>query len=462
VVSLTQIAAFGAVAVPPANMADGAVMRAVGQLLLVLASIGCLLGFVALVRHFGAKWQWPPEVMRKGVHVGTGLFAMAFPAIFADRWPVALLVALAVGAMLWMRTPAQRKDGIGAALHSVERRSWGDVLLALTIGFLFLLSHGTPILYSLPLAVITLSDSAAALAGSSYGRRIFQVEKGTKSAEGVAVFFVVTWLVSVVMLLLVSDVGRVETVLLGLAIAVFGALVEADSWNGLDNVFVPVGIHLLLRGGLAATPADTGVLAAEFLATAYGCSRLGPLFGLTAHAARGYAVAVFVLASVSGGLAAVLPVATGFAHLYARAKRPCDSGFPDLDGVASFVGVCAVWLFVGELVGPSAIHFFMMTFACAILVYVTLAMGAEPVVAALMAPAMAALYGVVLELTPVATRWHGGLAGVLLCSLAACAYVAVCHSALLDRWRAGRVAVLTSVVPMGAYLVLAFQGSNIS
>ena len=94
--------------------------------------------------------------------------------------------------------------------------------------------------------MLTLSDAAAALIGTRYGRKLFAVEAGTKSLEGVAMFFLVTWIVAMVLLLLMTDIGRVNVVLLSLAVAAFGALVEADSWRGFDNLFVPVGIHLFL------------------------------------------------------------------------------------------------------------------------------------------------------------------------------------------------------------------------
>ena len=52
----------------------------------------------------------------------------------------------------------------------------------------------------MPLAVLTLADAAAALAGSTYGRRFFTVDDGRKRVEGSAVFFTVTLLVAMVCL----------------------------------------------------------------------------------------------------------------------------------------------------------------------------------------------------------------------------------------------------------------------
>ena len=50
--------------------------------------------------------------------------------------------------------------------------------------------------------------------GTRYGRKQFAVEAGTKSLEGVAMFFLVTWIVAMVLLLLMTDIGRINVVLL--------------------------------------------------------------------------------------------------------------------------------------------------------------------------------------------------------------------------------------------------------
>ena len=103
-----------------------------------------------------------------------------------------------------------------------------------------------PVLYILPILILTLCDAASALVGSRYGRRVFQIEEGTKSVEGVVVFAVTAWLLSLIVILLLTDIGRGEAVLLAFITAVFGALLEAASWRGLDNLFIPLGLYFLL------------------------------------------------------------------------------------------------------------------------------------------------------------------------------------------------------------------------
>jgi hypothetical protein len=48
-------------------------------------------------------------------------------------------------------------------------------------------------------------------------------------------------------LLLLSEVGRAETLLIALILGLLVMLLEAIAWRGLDNLFIPLGGYLLLR-----------------------------------------------------------------------------------------------------------------------------------------------------------------------------------------------------------------------
>ncbi len=294
------------------------------QVAVVLAATLGILGLIRGIGVAGGRLGWHPEIQRKAIHVATGLFAIALPFLVSDRWPVALLIALGIVVMAAMRVPALAGN-FGSALHGVGRKSYGEILLALAVGFVFLRSRDNLILYALPVTVITLSDTAAALAGTAYGRRHFTIERGSKSVEGVAMFFLVTWVVAMSMLLLFTDVTRENVFLLGITVAAFGALVEMDSWRGLDNLFVPIAVHFYLQGYLYAPPWQVLGLSAAFLAALLVLAVASPrLRYLTPHAARAYCVAFFLLVGVSGPLAALLPSAAVVAHLAARSNRPCS------------------------------------------------------------------------------------------------------------------------------------------
>ena len=149
-------------------------MSAFLQFATVVALILGLLGVMAGLSHIARKHAWHPEVARKIVHVAASGIAIPLPWVFPDAWPVWLLLGLSLAAMLAMRTPLLA--GPGRALHSVERRSWGDVLLVISVGLVLLLHRGEPVLYILPLLVLALGDAAAALTGSTYGRTFYLTE----------------------------------------------------------------------------------------------------------------------------------------------------------------------------------------------------------------------------------------------------------------------------------------------
>ena len=59
----------------------------------------------------------------------------------------------------------------------------GEMGAAIATLYFFSGQAAEPVLYVLPLAVLTLSDAAAALAGSSYGRMRYTIEEGQKSIK---------------------------------------------------------------------------------------------------------------------------------------------------------------------------------------------------------------------------------------------------------------------------------------
>ena len=340
---------------------------------LATASIALLLSVMAVVHRLARRFDWSAELQRKTVHVATGVYALCLPLLFADAQPVMILMGVAVAIMLVMRLPVLVRSGPGAALHGIGRTSYGDLLFAVAIAATFFQAQGEAVLYLLPIAVLTLSDAAAALTGIRYGRQTFTVEATTKSVEGSTIFFLVTWLLAMVALLLLTDVDRPNVVLLGLAVAAFGTLVEADSWRGFDNLFIPVGLQLFLIGYLDA---DLGALAGaigSLLGLILALMLIGTRLGLTSHAARAYAVLMFLILTTTSVYNAFFAVAVLAAHLYARSRRPCRAAFPDLDMLAAMALIALFWLVFGEWFQQNAINLFNLTFAALALALVSTA-----------------------------------------------------------------------------------------
>ncbi|PSJ43367.1 diacylglycerol/polyprenol kinase family protein [Allosphingosinicella deserti] len=424
-------------------------------MLILAGSIGALLGVIALVRHVGRNLAWLPEVQRKCVHIAIGLYALVLPWLFDSAWPIVLLILIALALMLYLRTPASRTTGLGSTIHAVERRSFGDVWLALAIGFVFLRSGDTYILYGLPVAVIALSDAAAALTGTTYGRSRFQLEAGVKSWEGVVAFFAVTWIVAMVMLLLLTDVPRLNVVVLGVAIAAFGAVVEAVSWRGLDNLFVPVCIHFFLAGYLYATPEALGLLALIFFPAVLAAAMLQRRLGLSAHASRAFLIAIFFFLGVSGLFGTILPLLVMGAHLIARRRNPCRGEHPDLDLIATLCGTGLIWYFVGESTERSGINLYNLAMTGILLAYVMIALGCDRRWALPAYVASLALYAGLIAVGPAYGRWVLWANWIAALSLALVLVTLLARSGWTERWRGPRIAAVASIVPMTAYLTQA-------
>lgn len=192
------------------------------------------------------RWIIDPELLRKGMHIGTGFICLSLPWLFATEWPV-LAIALASGAglVILRRLPADQ-EGVAGILHGVARRTAGELYFPLSVVLLFLLSHDEPLFYVIPLLVLTLADAVAALVGLRYGLSKYHAEDGQKSAEGSVAFFFVAFVASHVVLLLFTDMGRMETLLLACVIGLLVSMLEATAWSGLDNLFIPLGTWALL------------------------------------------------------------------------------------------------------------------------------------------------------------------------------------------------------------------------
>jgi phytol kinase len=212
-----------------------------------IGGVTVILGLmIAGLKRLTLRYQLHPELARKLLHVGMGMVILTFPWVFSSPWPVLVLVALAVLAMTGMRLVKSLREGVGSVLMGVNRISWGEVYYPLAVGILFWWTQGDPLLFSIPILILSLADAVAALVGVRYGQLTYSTCDSCKSVEGSVGFLIVAFLSVHVPLLLFTQVGRVETLLVALVIALLVMLFEGVAWRGLDNLFIPLGSHLLL------------------------------------------------------------------------------------------------------------------------------------------------------------------------------------------------------------------------
>ena len=218
----------------------------------VAVGTGFLLIFAAaeLWRRYGNP---PVEWSRKFVHFTGGLLVLAFPWIFTSRW--AVLVLVSVFSVLILGT---RRAGLLRSVHGVTRESHGSLFYPLAVVILFTIAYDQPAFYLASALALVVSDTAAALLGSTYGRTRYDVEQDRRSIEGSVSFFLVTFLAVHLTLLLMTEVDRSVSVLVAVQVASVVTLFEGISLHGSDNLLVPLATyHLLLR----LTPESPAVIA---------------------------------------------------------------------------------------------------------------------------------------------------------------------------------------------------------
>jgi phytol kinase len=216
--------------------------------------MGLLGGLIVGLRVFQQRYQPHPEIVRKLLHVIMGLSTLTLPWVFHETWPAIVLGVVAFTTLFILKRSKLRKN-LGQVLHSVDRDSNGDLYFPISIAAVFVMSNGSPLLFCLPILVLTLADATAALIGLRYGVSRYQTTEGKKSIEGSAAFFAVTFLSSLLVLLMFTDVGRVDSVLIALLLGSLVMMLEAIAWLGLDNLFIPLGGFLLLQTYLTMTTA---------------------------------------------------------------------------------------------------------------------------------------------------------------------------------------------------------------
>ena len=424
--------------------------------LAIPGSVALILAGMWLVSRLAKCWGWSAEIQRKLVHVTTGLFAMALPWLLPSPALVYGLLAATLVVMMVLRLPSIAKGSVGRVVHGVERSSWGDVMFVFAVATLYFSSGeaSSPVLYLLPLAILTVSDAAAAVAGSAYGRMHYVVEDSQKSVEGSLVFFMITWILAMSFLLLLSDVPRATVVLLSFIAAAFATLLEADSWRGFDNYFVPVGVLLLLATNLDSSSLTLVLLAAGFIAGfafIHGYGR--PLLGLSAHTSRAYTAGLFMISAVTVWPNMILPALALVAQTFARRFNPSDSRHPD----AALLG--------GSALGVSAISFYSIACAAIALQCAMLALADRSLAIRLGSLAVGglALIGGLFILTAL----HQGQLGVMaqleapmlmgpliITSLAVAAVVSTAFPAFYRTARYAKVGVVGALIPYGAFVAL--------
>lgn len=333
---------------PPVGSLAGELARA------AIAGAAFLLLFAAAELWRKAR-QPPAEWTRKLVHFGGGLVAAAFPWLFASHWTV-----LALGAAFFLILWGTRRLGLLQSVHGVARRSEGGLYYPVAVYALFLIGARQPVFYLIALLALVVSDTVAAVLGSSYGRVNYTVERDRRTLEGSAVFFLSTFLVVHLPLLLLAGTPPLSSVLVAFQLALLMTLFEGISIRGNDNLIVPLVTYFLLIKLTAQEPAFLAYqIAAQLLIMALVALVAWRYQFLTASGAMGFMLFFYGAYSLGGEEWTVAPAIalgafTAYYLLRCRPRRKADSRYQVV--AAFYVSIVPAALFIANNVFEKMIH----------------------------------------------------------------------------------------------------------
>ncbi len=201
---------------------------------------------LVIIKFIEKKIKINGELKRKTFHITMGISMLILPYIFSSIYSVAILAILAIAILIVLKK-TKLKNSLGTVIYSVERESWGEIFFVISVFAIFYLSKGDKILYSIPILILTLADSVAALIGKNYGKKdISYMNEDSKSIEGSFMFFMTAFIITLVPLLLYTNVGREETLIISAIIGFNVALMEMVSHSGNDNLLIPLTSYAFL------------------------------------------------------------------------------------------------------------------------------------------------------------------------------------------------------------------------
>ena len=192
-----------------------------------------------LASELGWRKGWlRNEFGRKFVHISVGTFVAFWPYFIG--WAEVIILSLA----FFFGVIAAFRLGLFRAVSTYQRPTYGEVLFALSVGFLAVLTNSKGI-YAAAILQMALADGFAAIVGKWLGKNNqYKILGRTKSVAGTLTFF----LTSATILIGYSQLSDNGLAWQFIVLGAVGATVLENSVSlGLDNLFVPAFIGLMLQ-----------------------------------------------------------------------------------------------------------------------------------------------------------------------------------------------------------------------
>ena len=209
-------------------------MKDIIPLFIALAGV-CLIVFMG--EYLRRVHLFHAEVTRKFIHIMTASFAATWP--FFMEFNTIELISL----LMFMGILVSRQLHLFRAIHGVQRRTWGELFFAMSIGIAAVLSQSNWV-FAAAMLVMGVADGFAALVGTLFDKtHRYKVFGHRKSYEGTITFFVMT----LIILFACSAFGHFPMSSLSLVwLAMLATVFENIAVAGTDNLFVPLILVVLL------------------------------------------------------------------------------------------------------------------------------------------------------------------------------------------------------------------------
>ncbi len=232
---------------------------------LLVTALACAMAGLSACRRQGLL---DAETARKCLHVGAGLLALALPWLLTHRSAVILTAVVITGWFITVRMCVRIRDIFGLVLHDTGRVSHGELYFTGAVLALLVLVPKDPLLYVVPILIVTLADTCAALVGARIREPRFLRGGQGKTLEGSVVFFTVAAICTYLPALLLTNATPSDALLISVTVALITTVVEAASEYGLDNLLVPLAALVSLKVLTSAPPAAVALHSLSLLCTA--------------------------------------------------------------------------------------------------------------------------------------------------------------------------------------------------
>jgi phytol kinase len=213
------------------------------QLLHLIMFLGCLLFLIGIAEWLHRTRKWKAEHSRKFLHVSGGIMCLLFPYFFNSHWWILALSATSFALLLYTY-----KKQMLSSVHKTSRKSLGSVLFPIPVYACFLaasIQHNF-LLYYLPVCLLTISDTAAEMAGRRWGHTGRSFFNGQKTMAGSLSFFITAVPVSFAWLYFYAEISPAQAITIAVITGAVTAVAEGVTLHGWDNLSVPAACLLIL------------------------------------------------------------------------------------------------------------------------------------------------------------------------------------------------------------------------